>query len=247
MEMPDLTRVLILATHPDDDVIGAGGLIQRAISGGGSLRVLFATAGERNTWPQRVMLRRWRLTDDDRTEWARLRRGEAACALDRIGAGEKCSVFLDFPDQCLSALARRGDTSLLDAIATHVAEFQPTLVISPSYFDVHTDHRASSYFVHRAVAGRIPIATYLVHGHPPPSRVLFTIDLTPEEQQQKRNAIACHESQLLLSRNRFLGYAQPAETFYAAEYDVVGIDSAMHERVIALQHALGAVRGALRG
>ncbi len=27
---PDLSRVLILATHPDDDVIGAGGLIQRA-------------------------------------------------------------------------------------------------------------------------------------------------------------------------------------------------------------------------
>jgi LmbE family N-acetylglucosaminyl deacetylase len=247
METPDLTRVLVVATHPDDDVIGAGGLIQRAISSGGALRVLFVTAGERNDWPQRAMLRRWRLTATDRAEWARLRRGEAACALDRIGAGAKCSFFLGFPDQRLSELARRGDASLLDAIAAHVAEFRPALVIAPSYFDVHTDHRASSYFVHQAVAGRVPIATYLVHGQPPTTRTLFTIRLTAEEQQQKRNAIACHESQLLLSRNRFLGYARATETFYASEYDLVGVDSAMRERMIALRHALGAVLGALRG
>jgi LmbE family N-acetylglucosaminyl deacetylase len=36
---PDLSRVLILATHPDDDVIGAGGLIQRATSSTRRLRV----------------------------------------------------------------------------------------------------------------------------------------------------------------------------------------------------------------
>ncbi len=246
METPDLTRVLVIATHPDDDVIGAGGLMQRAIAAGGALRVLFVTGGERNEWPQRAMMRKWRITATDRADWARMRRGEAQCSLDRIGAGAKCSFFLGFPDQRLSELARRGDAALLNEIAVHVADFRPSLAISPSHFDVHTDHRATSYFAHRAVGERVPIATYVVHGTPPPMRALFTIHLTPEEQRRKRDAIACHESQLLLSRSRFLGYARAAETFYAPEYELVRVDSAMRERMIALRHALGAIVGALR-
>lgn len=246
MQMPDLARVLILATHPDDDVIGAGGLIQRVIASNGALRVVFVTGGERNDWPQRAMLRKWRISDADRREWARLRRGEAECALDRIGAGAKVSFFLDFPDQQISDLARRGDEVLRNEIASHVSDFNPTLVIAPSYFDVHTDHRASSYFAHRAVDHRLPIATYLVHGTPPSMRALFTVHLTPEEQQKKRDAIACHETQLFLSRSRFLGYARATETFYAPEYDVIRVDPALREKVIAVRHGFAAVLGALR-
>ncbi len=246
METPDLTRVLVIATHPDDDVIGAGGLIQRTIAAGGALRVLFVTGGEKNEWPQRAMLRKWRITAADRADWARLRKGEAECALDRIGAGATCSFFLGFPDQHLSELARRGDSALLDQIAAHVAEFRPSLVVAPSHFDVHTDHRASSYFTHRVVGGTVPIATYLVHGTPPTTRMLFTIHLTAEEQERKRAAIACHKSQLFLSRKRFLGYARDTETFYGPEYDLVLVDSAMSDRVSSLRHAFAAVFGALR-
>ena len=246
MDTPDLARVLIVATHPDDDVIGAGGLIQRLLASGGALRVLFVTGGERNEWPQRMMLRKWRIGEKDRRDWARLRRGEAECALDRVGAGAKFSFFLDFPDQQISELARRGDEALLNDLASHVSDFDPTVVVAPSYFDMHTDHRATSYFAHRAVDRRTAIATYLVHGTPPSMRALFTIHLTPEEQEHKRNAIACHESQLLLSRNRFLGYARATETFYAPEYDVVRVDSALHERIVGFRHGVGAVLGALR-
>ena len=39
-------RVVILAPHPDDDVIAAGGLIQRVTAARGDVHVVFITDGE---------------------------------------------------------------------------------------------------------------------------------------------------------------------------------------------------------
>ena len=39
-------RLLVIAPHPDDETIGAGGLIQRVRENGGDVRVVLATAGD---------------------------------------------------------------------------------------------------------------------------------------------------------------------------------------------------------
>ena len=39
-------RLLVIAPHPDDETIGAGGLIQRVHAGGGEVRVVLITAGD---------------------------------------------------------------------------------------------------------------------------------------------------------------------------------------------------------
>src|SRR5262245_29481661 len=39
-------RLLVIAPHPDDETIGAGGLIQRVVAKGGSVRVVLLTAGD---------------------------------------------------------------------------------------------------------------------------------------------------------------------------------------------------------
>jgi hypothetical protein len=41
-------RVLILAPHPDDEAIGAGGLIQRALSAGAKVNIICFTNGDFN-------------------------------------------------------------------------------------------------------------------------------------------------------------------------------------------------------
>src|SRR2546430_10087895 len=38
-------RLLVLAPHPDDETLGAGGLIQRVLARGGTVRVVLVTAG----------------------------------------------------------------------------------------------------------------------------------------------------------------------------------------------------------
>ena len=235
-DAPTLDRTLIVAPHPDDDAIGAGGLIQRAVASGARVRVVFATDGESNAWPQRYMHRKLIIRKDDRARWGAMRREEALEALARLGAPRDTARFLGFPDQQIAVLARAGCPKVLDALRAVIDEFHPTLIVSPSSRDLHADHRALAWFVHRA-AGETPIVTYIVHGDPDAERTAVRLALTPREQLWKRQAIECHKSQLLLSRDRFLSYARPVESFYAAEHGTVGVDTRLEEWMRALRHA----------
>jgi LmbE family N-acetylglucosaminyl deacetylase len=250
-----LECVLVVAPHPDDDAIACGALLQRAQR----VRILFVTDGERNPWPQRVKLRKLFIGESDRAQWAALRRAEVRNALARLGLDADCARFLGLPDQGLMSRARRGDRELLDALQREIRELQPTLIVSPSSFDAHCDHRAIAWYVHVAqtrlstgartgVAAQTGVATgtqtgvsvlhtYVIHGAGPPSRVAFTLDLTSGEQARKRDAIRCHESQLLLSRDRFLSYATPSEQFYEAEHDLVRVESWLETTLKNVKHA----------
>ena len=41
-------KLLVIAPHPDDEVIGCAGLIQKIKNGGGKVFVLFLTVGDTN-------------------------------------------------------------------------------------------------------------------------------------------------------------------------------------------------------
>jgi LmbE family N-acetylglucosaminyl deacetylase len=243
-------RALIIAPHPDDEVIGAGGLIQRVAARGGDVRVVFVTAGENNPWPQRVLQRKWLITAADREAWGTMRRNEAVKSLAVLGAPGHAPIFLGFPDQQIARMAREGDQRLSDILRGIIADFQPSLLVSTSAQDFHADHRAVAYFAHHAVRGigdNAPeIVTYVVHGEGAPHRLHFSLLLTEREREQKRRAIECHVSQLLLSRRRFLSYAQPHEDFFAAEFDLVCAESRARERAAKLRHACFVLLGARR-
>jgi LmbE family N-acetylglucosaminyl deacetylase len=40
------TRLMIFSPHPDDESLGAGGLIQRVLKAGGRVKVVFMTNGD---------------------------------------------------------------------------------------------------------------------------------------------------------------------------------------------------------
>ena len=40
------TRLMVFSPHPDDESLGAGGLIQRVLAAGGKVRVVFMTNGD---------------------------------------------------------------------------------------------------------------------------------------------------------------------------------------------------------
>jgi LmbE family N-acetylglucosaminyl deacetylase len=234
---------MVLAPHPDDDVIAAGGLIQRILGSGGEVFVVFITDGENNPWPQRFLERKLFLSDADRAKWGAMRRREALCSLARLGVNERSAIFLAFPDQGIASLARRGDVTLREALRKVIEEVDPTVIVGPSTFDQHGDHRAIAYYAHRA-APDANITTYVIHGNAPAERAVCTLELSAREQKKKFHAIESHQSQLALSRDRFLSYGRRSETFYAAEFDVVRVESALRERLIGLRHALRVCFGA---
>ena len=223
-------RVLVIAPHPDDEVIGAGGLIQRAAD----VRVVFVTAGENNPWPQRVMQRKWLVTAADRAAWGAMRRREAAASLEVLGAPADRSIFLDFPDHQIARLARQGDQRLTEILRSIIRDFQPSLLVSTSAQDFHADHRAVAWFA------------YIVHGEGAPHRLHLSLQLTEGERERKLRAIECHASQLLLSRRRFLNYAQPHEDFFVPEFDLVCTESRGRERAGKLRHAYFVMFGGRR-
>ena len=234
-------RILVVAPHPDDEVIGAGGLIQRVAARGGDVRVVFVTAGENNPWPQRIMQRKWLITEQDRIAWGAMRRREAIDSLATLGAPEHAPFFLNFADTQIARMAREGDQRLTEMLRDIIRSFQPSLLVSTSAQDFHADHRAVAYFAHHAVRGTgdtaPEIVTYVVHGEGAPHRLHFSLQLNERERERKRQAIECHASQLLLGRRRFLSYAQPHEDFFAPEFDLVCTESRSKERAGKIRHA----------
>ena len=242
-----IDRVLVLAPHPDDEAIGAGGLIQRVIARGGDVRVVFFTSGESNPWPQRYVNRRWKIRAREREEWGRMRCEEAKASLRTLGARPDCATFLGYPDQQLADIARSGDPRIADALRTIMREYKPALLVSPSAQDLHADHRAVAYFAHEAVRGlgddAPEVYTYVVHGEGQPARLHVALDLSDRELKRKRDAIECHRSQLYLSRERFLSYAQPTEEFFEPEFDLVCTESRTKVRIGAIRHSCRVVLG----
>ena len=211
-------RLLVIAPHPDDESLATGGLIQRAKEIGARVRVVFATNGDNNPWPQRWTEKRWQIGTRERKRWGALRRREARKALQQLGLAEK-PRFLNLPDQGITTKLLEADAETLERLCCEIAEWQPTCLVLPSPYDQHPDHNALCVLLQIALehARQTDLRQihYLVHCRRPdwvPNR--RELVLTEPERQIKWLAIHCHQTQMVLSRKRFLSYARPVENFY---------------------------------
>ncbi|MDB5811895.1 MAG: hypothetical protein JWN94_4017 [Betaproteobacteria bacterium] len=212
-------RVLFLAPHPDDESLAAGGLLHHAFKAGAEVRVLFATDGENNAWPQRIAFQRWSVGQAERRRWGQLRRQEALAALHALGLKSKHSVFLGYPDQGLTDVVMSGNATLLEKLIAEINELEPTLLIAPSCHDLHPDHNAlgllARFALARCAMPNVLHLAYRVHGAGF-GRVLgqtYRLSLDASDIARKQRAIASHATQMLLSRRRFMRYATSHETF----------------------------------
>ena len=212
-------RVLILSPHPDDESLATGGLIQRAVEAGAQVRILYATNGDNNPWPQRLLERKLQINASDRARWGRRRQEEAMDALTHLGVPPGTSTrFLGFPDQGFTKALLGLDDRPLNALRSEIANWHPTLLVTPSPFDIHPDHNALAVFTELALQKiDFPIEhlVFLVHtkgANPHPVR--STLRLTQKQQDAKLQAILKHITQMALSKRRFEAYAKTVETFF---------------------------------
>ncbi|MFZ2492345.1 MAG: PIG-L family deacetylase [Thermoanaerobaculia bacterium] len=112
-------RLLVLAPHPDDEVIGCGGLVAQHARDGRKIRVVV-------------------VTDGGAAAAAGVNReDESRRGLATLGASAAELHFLGFPDRSL------GD-SVIPALREHLAAFRPDLILAPSPVEIHPDHVALS-------------------------------------------------------------------------------------------------------
>lgn len=216
-------RILVLAVHPDDETLGAGGLIQRALAENVAVKVIFVTDGENNPWPQRALEKRWSLSKADHSRWGRRRCKEALSALEALGLDESQATFMGLPDQGITALLANGDQAMINRFADEIANWKPTLLLSPALQDRHPDHNALAVLVDLAMM-RLPpevtppqVLAYLIHGQQALTSAPFVVNLSKQELAVKQQAILAHETQMALSRKRFLAYGKAEEKFLVPE------------------------------
>lgn len=222
--MDAATRLLVIAPHPDDETLATGGLLQRARAVDAAVSVLFLTRGDNNPWPQRWLERRWRLDAAARRRWGERRMAEARQALAQLGLPGSVATQFGWPDMGLTdQLVGDGDT-MHARLAAHIEAFVPNLVIVPALGDGHPDHSAAHVLAMSVLATlgwQGQCLAYLVHGQA--GRIAaVTIDLDEAQQADKRRALACHASQMSLSRKRLLRQVTAAEHFHALDAPVLG-------------------------
>ncbi len=134
-------RVVVVAAHPDDETLGAGGAMQSLYRVGVELTLVVATDGEA-AFPARDAA--------GRSELARVRRRELSAALAVSGLADVPVHHLGLPD---STLADHAD-ALQRALTPVLAHADAYLAPWPG--DPHPDHRA----VGRAAAAAAPVTTH---------------------------------------------------------------------------------------
>jgi LmbE family N-acetylglucosaminyl deacetylase len=210
-------RILVIAPHPDDESIGTGGLLKRARAAGADVRVIFCTSGDDNPWPQRAIERRVFISTSARLRWAARRRDEARAALRFLLGYDDAALFLNLPDQGVTRLLLHGGEQAIATLRAEFAALRPTIVVLPSADDAHPDHSAMNVLARFAFTGALHecrVLTYVVHrrGNSAPWPSLL-LRLTDAEVRDKRHAILCHETQMVLSRRRFTAYARAEEPY----------------------------------
>ncbi len=91
-------RILILAPHPDDEVIGCGGVIQKAKDMNLPLKVVFMTYGDNNQWSFMVYRKHLVVMPKAVRQMGLIRHDEALDAAKVFGVDPEQLIFLGYPD-----------------------------------------------------------------------------------------------------------------------------------------------------
>lgn len=115
------SRVLVIAPHPDDEVLGCGGTIAKHNEGGEKVYLCIVTKGYTPDWSEEFLKKRPK-------------------EIKKAGAllGIKKTYFLDFPTVKLDTIPQK---QLNDSIAQVVDEVKPEVVYIPHRGDINKDHR----------------------------------------------------------------------------------------------------------
>jgi LmbE family N-acetylglucosaminyl deacetylase len=180
---PPRVPTLIVVPHPDDETLGAGGLIARLRSSGIEITIVAVTDGE-HAYP-------------DTEHLGKVREQEQNAALGRLGVGSEQVHRLRFTDSGVAASEERLKDVLLTLVASDMH------VVSPWQKDFHPDHEAcgrAAEAVARLKKTKLTSYFFWTWHRGTPALLdglrLVALTLTERERRAKYDALMCHQSQL---------------------------------------------------
>jgi LmbE family N-acetylglucosaminyl deacetylase len=190
----ELSPILVIAPHQDDETLGCGGLLATASRLGLRPRVAFLTDGSAShtgspTWSANRL--------------AKARRREAIKALDLLGVAKGDIRFLGWPDAKPHGAGDPGYAATLRRVTAWANSFTPRGLWSPWPGERHCDHAAAASLasdVARRLRFKPSGMDYLVWGWTQPGLgrargPAWALDC-PETIETRRRALACHRTQV---------------------------------------------------
>lgn len=114
-------RVLVIAPHPDDEIIGVGGTIAKRVKNGDEVSVCIVTKGKEPLFREDF-----------------IEQGRRECRKADSMLGVKETIFLDFPAVMLETVPRH---ILNNAISEKIQKIKPDEVYIPHRGDMQLDHQ----------------------------------------------------------------------------------------------------------
>lgn len=124
-------KVLIIAAHPDDEVLGAGGTIAKYAMQGAEIKLLIVTDGSTSQYREDAFL----------AEKIAQKKRETQTAADVLGIKEV--IYGGLPDMKLDVTAHIQVNQVIENV---LDAFQPNVVFTHFHGDVNMDHQC----VHRS-------------------------------------------------------------------------------------------------
>ena len=181
LEVPKRLRLLVVAPHPDDETLGAAGLMQRVQKQHGRVSVAYLTSGDGYVDGVELETHRLKPRPQDFVDYGERRLHEALRALQAISVSQKRLYAFGFPDGGLLDLLTTSWSSATPFVSPYTHDDRPPYALSMSRdaaysgvalerelvrlivrlspdwiavtgpWDIHPDHCAAFHFVVRAL------------------------------------------------------------------------------------------------
>lgn len=177
-------KMLVLAPHPDDEIIGCGGLMAQHAREMRQVRVIVATDGGAAPGAGTT------------ADYLQRRERETTEGLSILGV-PSTPVFLRFPDRHLSSHAEELKRLLKDELRT----WRPDIILTPNPLEIHPDHVALSRALvdlvqsSADIAGDLALCRVVFYEVSHAFRPNTIVDIT-DVAEKKFSALEAHASQL---------------------------------------------------
>lgn len=179
---PDSGRVVVVAPHPDDEILGAGGALASLVARGTRVLLVAVTDGEASAPKRAEELRRVRPLESAR---AAATLGTTPCVIYSLKLPDGC-VRAEHVEEAMDSLLEPGD-----------------LVLAPWTRDGHPDHDQAGMAAERATqrvgASLLEYLVWAWHWARPseiPWEKARRVELDDATASRKRKAVQCFTSQL---------------------------------------------------
>jgi LmbE family N-acetylglucosaminyl deacetylase len=169
-------RILVLAPHPDDEILACAGVLQKAVAAHLPIKIVFLTNGDNNAWAFTRYKHFPVFRAKTMLKMGEKRRAESLAAASVLGVPAEDLVFLGYPDYGTLSLwdAHWGKAPAYKSHMTHVdkvpypdayrpgapykgkevlndlqsilSAFRPTKIFVSDPDDLRPDHRALFFF-----------------------------------------------------------------------------------------------------